>query len=475
VTETEEAAGSTVKGAIDVQPRPRRVSRLGASLRPLALPATIVLAPLALIAWCFWPGHMNADAITQVVQASTGDFTNHHDPLLLAIWRPFYELGFGPGWVLGLHLLTFGAGCWLLLRTALSRVPAAVATTAISLSPPVFGMLGNWGRDAQFTALLLLTFGLTARAIQDSERRSLWLGLSLVAAWLTLAARQNAALIVVVALTVVAGVLLSGRVMGRGRLTVAAIGAGVILTLGLLGTQLAANAALGVEDVHPEQYVMIYDLAAISHHERENLFPRSVMPKRGMRVLDRFWNVDVVNPYIFGPEAPIKLPLSDRALSSLRDSWLDAIVHHPITYLKARFEIQGHQIGIGRPADWIYHPVIDGDALPIRNPGANEAAKDYVEGFADEYLRGRPPFYILWLYLLMAVAAGAWLLRRARQTPSLLAVGALGIGALTLQVGLLFGAMGASYRLEFPMVVASIVCTVVAVAAARAARATRLR
>jgi hypothetical protein len=475
LSEKDSAARTADTAAIDGQPRHRRFARVGASLGHAALPAAIVLAPLALIAWCFWPGHMNADAITQIVQASTGDFTNHHDPLLMAIWRPFYELGFGPGWVLGLHLLTFGAGCWLLLRTVLPRLPAAVATAAISLSPPVFGMLGNWGRDAQFTALLLLTSGLTARAISDPGRRRLWIVLAIVAAWLTLAARQNAAPIVVGALAVIGGLLLSGRVVGRGRQIAAAIGVGVLLTVALMATQFGANAALGVRDVNAEQWTMVYDLAAISHRERENLFPRSAMPQRGMRPIDRFWNVDLVNAYLLGPDAPVRYAANERMMSSLRDAWLDAIADHPIAYLAARFEIQGRQLGIGRPAAWIYHPVIDGNAVPLRNPGANEAAKDYVEGFADKNLDGRAPFYLLWLYLLLAVAAGAWLLRRAGDSPGLLAVGALGIGALTFQFGLLFGAMGVGYRLEFPMVVVSIVCTVVAVAHARTLRRARAR
>ena len=63
----------------------------------------------------------------------------------------------------------------------------------------------------------------------------------------------------------------------------AATVAGIALTIVMMGTQWVGNALLNVHDVNPEQYLLIYDLAALSERERENLFPPEAMRRRGWR------------------------------------------------------------------------------------------------------------------------------------------------------------------------------------------------
>lgn len=442
--------------------RERAPRRIAAAL---VGPAVIVLVPLFVVAWSFWPGHMSSDTVSQIESIESGDFTNQHAALLASLWYPLYHLGFGPGFVLIFQGLVFATGTWLLLRTALSRMATAAATALICFSPPVFGMLGYISRDVWYTAATLLTFGLAARAVQRPDHRALRIALVLIAAWSALAARQNAPPVIGLALLVVAALLLEGRVWGsRRRHVLAVVGVGLGLGLGLVATQTVARAVIGVSDVHPEQYTMIYDLAGISHRERVNLFPPEVMERRGMEVIDQHWNVDHVRFFIFVDNSPVIAPLAPEKFKRLREAWLDAIVDHPISYLKTRIEMQRRQLGIGRPAIFVYHPRIDENpfGFTIHHPGWNEAARDYIEGFADDYLNGRAPFYVLWLYLLLAVVAGAWLLVKARAKPALAAVGAFGLSALTWQLGLFLGAMVLQYRFEFPMVVTSIVTCVVA-------------
>jgi uncharacterized membrane protein YhaH (DUF805 family) len=440
-----------------------------AAWRSAAVVAVILLLPVAVVAYTHWPGMMSNDTLAQIREVISGNFTNQHAPLLMALWWPWYHLGFGPGWVLGGQLLTFVIGCWLVLRAALAPVAAAIAASLVAFSPPVFGLLGYLSRDVWFTAALIMTFGLTVRALQDRRRRGLWIGLALAAAWLALAARQNAFPSVVLALVVLGGLLLAGRGYAGRRLIVGSLVAGIVVCGALLVTQRVFSAAVGVKDVHPQQYSMIYDLAALSHELRENLFPPDVMPQRGIDVIDERWDRERMNRFVFEDDSPIEFNLAEQPYASLRRAWLDAITDHPLTYLKARAGIQLFQMGIGRRAVWVYQPWIDPNSLgySIRNVRAHEAAADYVQGFADPNNNGRYPFYLLWLYLLVAAAAGAWLVARGRRSPALLAVGALGLAGLTFQVGLFFGAAAVNYRYQYSVVVSAILCAIVLVAVLR--------
>jgi hypothetical protein len=454
--------GSAATPARSAHPRERHhdVTRLE---RALAL--LLLLVPIVTVAVGFWPGHMSADSLSQIAQVRSGDFTNQHAPLLMTLWRPLYlHLGAGPGWILTAQLVTFVAGCYLVLRAAFRPVGAAGATTLVCFLPPVFGMLGYVGRDTWFAALLVLAFGLTVRATMTRPpARWVWMGAAVIIAWLTLASRQNAAASVVIVCIVLAYLLLAQwrgweriaprRLSGRWRLGLTATVAGIALTIVMMSTQLAGNALLGVRDVNPEQYLLIYDLAALSERERENLFPREAMRQRGMEPVDTYWNIDNMNGYVFSNPAPIPAPLSSEGVAALRESWLDAVGNDPLEYLDVRVDLFLRQLTLTRSAIWTYHPVIDPNPFGyvVRFSGPNSAAKDYVEAFATPQLDGGW-IYSVWAYLLVAVAATAVLLRSSRGWP-LAAVGALSLAALTHQAGLFLGALGTGYRYEFVVVV----------------------
>jgi hypothetical protein len=438
------------------------------------LPAGVLALPLIALLFGFWPGHMSADSLAQFDQARSGDLTNHHAPILVALWYTgWHLLGAGPGWVLLGQVATFLTGLFLLVRAALPAIPAALVTSAIAFFPPVFGMLGYLGRDVWYTALLLLTFGLLVHAGQaDGRRRTVLAAAALAAAWLTLASRQNAAPAVVLGLVLFMALILPawqgrGRVWQIGR----AVVAGCALTLTLMASQFALNAVLGVRDVDPQQQLYIYDLAAISKRERQNLFPPEVLHDRSLRTIDERWNVDSAGTYIFGPDAPIPVPLTARTYAALSDAWRDAVTEHPLTYLSERTELWLRQIALTRSAVWIYHPVIDpnGYGLVVRFPEFNEVARDYVEAFANSNLDGGP-LYSVWAYLLACAVAAMILLRRGRPWGFLVA-GVFALTALTYQSGLYLGAMFTQFRWEFPVMVSCLaVLPFLAVFAVRRAR-----
>lgn len=436
---------------------------LGSRLAP-----AILVIPVAVVLLCFWPGHMNADTITSIGDVATHHLGDRHAPLLEALWIPFWDLGFGPGWVLGAQVAAFVAGAYFILRTALSPVAAAVVAAVVAFSPPVFGLLGLIGRDSWFIGLLLLTFGLTCVAARTRGGRRRWLLLgALIAGWLALASRQNAAPAVVAAMIALVVVARSAR--GRDAWTVKAtwttIGLGVLLTLVLGATQFAATAALDVRADHPTQYVYEYDLASISRQERQNLFPADVMPQRGIATIDRYWYPDNSLRYVTGPGHPVNPFLSDAQTHSLSRAWWTAVREHLGDYVQTRWDLFMRQIAVTRAAKQIYHPGIDRNpfGFAIRFHGPNQVARSYVESFATPTYDGDLLFRV-WCYLVMSAGVTWYFLRPASLTSIRVCLGALAGSALLYQTGLALGATGVQYRFEYPAVVATIITAIVAIA-----------
>jgi hypothetical protein len=440
---------------LDVAPRkpPSVPLRLNQTATRMAT-GLLLLIPVVAVCLGFWPGHMNADTLTQIDEVRTGNLTNRHAALLLAVWVPFWDLGVGPAFVLAGQVIVFVAGMFLLLRPTFSDLTAALLTALVSLSPPVFGMLGLLGRDVWFIGFLLLAFGLLVTVPGTTARaRTALLAGVLVAAWLALAARQNAAPAVVMATIAWFGMVWRPKTARRVGNAVVVVAAGLGVTIALMATQAAATMALGVDDAHPAQYLYTYDIGSISHREHENLFPANVVPKRGMTAIDQHFTVNDVVPMLVGPGHPVEPDLSDKQADSLSDAWRTTVLDHPLDYLDTRWDIYWRQVALTQPAIQIYHPIIDENpfGLTIKFPGLNKTAKDYVEAFADPGYNGDVLFTV-WVYLLAALAIGIYLVMRGRSAVER-TIGAFGFGAVTFQAGIAAGAMGVAYRLEFPAVV----------------------
>lgn len=434
------------------------------------------------IALAFWPGGVNIDARFEIDQVASGRFNDRGAPLLLAMWSPFWDLGAGPGAVLIGQAVTFVIGAYLVLRAAFRPIAAAAVTGLIALSPPVFGTLGAIQRDTWFVALLLLTAGLTARATERPwPVRGRYLALAVLAAWFTLATRQNAAAAVALPCMAIAGLYLAhrrasspaGEEPARSRRVkglMSAVAGGIALTLALMGTQEVASKAIGVESLHPEAPLYIYDLAAISERERKNLFPSNLMPQRGIAPIDRTYDVDSMlrfllpTPHTIGPQFshavgfPDPFAVRGPVAASLRHAWWDAVTDHPGAYIAARWTLWLRQIGVTRNALSAYPGDTVGNfGFPFRFLSLHEHAMSYLEAFThpDASLYGfvdGDVVFTVWVYLLACLLAAVLLLRRGSPTP-LVIVGVLALSALTYQAGLFVAALGTRFRFEYPCVV----------------------
>ena len=416
---------------------------------------------------CFWPGHMSADTLLMIDQASGRlAISDQHSPFLIWLWSLAWPLGLRPPGILAIQVATFLLGAYLVARAAFGRIGASIVAVAIALSPPVLGYLGTISRDAWFTALLLTCFGLLILSTRRVGRASnVALALAALAGLLALTTRQNAAPAVALAFAALLLLLPIARLrsLRPWRRGLAALVGGTALTIVLAGLVVAGGRAAGVDQVRPEQQLYIYDLAQLSIRDGRSLFPESVYPSGDVATLAATSSVDSPVPLLFGPDAPIPVPLSDAQVDDLQEAWLDEIKDEPRNYLDLRIDAFGHQLALDGPPVFVFHPGIDANArgYEIEFNRANDVATDYLGLFADENLNGglieRP-----WIYLVLAIAAGILLLRSAMPLPL---VGALGLTALTYQSLLFIGTMATQYRFEYPVVVVGMLVTVVAVKA----------
>jgi hypothetical protein len=426
----------------------------------------ILALPLVVTVGAFWPGLMNADSFANFGEIVSGDYTNWRAPLLNAIWHPFWLDGFGPGFVLAGQGVAFMFGTYLLMRAAFGPLGASVAAAAVAFSPAVLGMLGGVGRDTWYAALLVVAFGACARAAaHERARRWAWLVVALVAAWLALAARQNAAAAVVVVAGVIAVLALPrlAAPAARWRRLAGVVAGAVVLSLVLYGSQRAVLSTLHVQDRDPQQYIYVYDLAALSTRLGTNLLPRDVMPSGTPQTVARNFDVDTVNSYLVGPPITIRSPLPHPRVVEVQHAWRRAIQAHPVTYLGDRTRMFLRELGITRRALWVYHPNIDANHIgyQLRWPDRTARVRSYLDLFDDPVTHDGSLVDALWLYLLISAAA-AWVLLRTRRGP-LMVIGAMALSGLLFQSGLFFGMMSVQYRFEFPVVVTGTVSAIVLV------------
>jgi hypothetical protein len=409
---------------------------------------------------------MSADTLAQISEVRTGHYTDWHAGLLMVIWRPFWLIGIGPGWVLWAAIVTFVFGLYGVLRFRFRRLVAVAITAGITVLPQVVGYVIYLGRDMWFMAFFLVACAALLLMVQTSGRMQLGaIALLCTSSWLMQASRQNA--LPAVAILLFAMVWLCWpRRSTRARGSVAlmhvfkCLAVTVLLVAVVVSSQMALRHAFGVKPTHIEQAVFIYDLAAISHAEREVLFDSTAFPAQDLAVLDAHFDPSSAAPLIFGPGAVIPYPLPGEEVARLRAEWIDAIRSHPIAYLKERLTLGLEQVSVTEPSVWVTHPGVDANpwGYTAAFPSLDRGVQEYIRLFADDQLRGGI-VYRVWPYLLVLVA-GLGYLRSAKRTYRCL--GWMSVASLAYQASLFFGLMGTGYRLNVSSVVIALVICVVA-------------
>lgn len=445
----------------------RRATRPTGAAPSLVAALGLVIAA-SVLAFVAWPGRMSNDTLTQIANVSEGHYSDWHAGLLIVLWRPFWLLGVGPGWVTWVGIVAFLCGLYGVLRAGLPRVLAFAATLAIAALPQVLGYVVYLGRDLWYTAFFLCCSAAALRIGRSRARaaRALWVAAVVVFAWLMMAARQNA---VPVAAVIVLGVVATHRPWpGLHRADggwlyrwACRIGLAATVLALLVGSQVVLKRVFSVQAQHPEQATYIYDLAALSVRERQVLLRPGVFPAQDLAVLDATYMPFNVNTLLFGPEAPVRFPVPEAEFDGLRADWFRAVRAHPVGYLRARMSMYLAHASLTHRTEWVYHPVVDPNpwGYEVAHPRANHALQRYLRHFAlNDQLEGGV-VHTVWPYLAVTIFGLGYLSARRR---SRRLFGWLCAASLVYQATIFVGAMGIGYRFAYPSVVLALVVATVA-------------
>ncbi|GJM10034.1 MAG: hypothetical protein DHS20C11_23100 [Lysobacteraceae bacterium] len=376
-------------------------ARLGA-----VLAATLLVLAYAI---AFWPGYMSFDSASQYGQALAGAYNTHHPPLMAMLWSITDQIIEGPGGLVLLHLLAYGAGlCMLLIACRLPGWVSVLVAVLLTLWPANLAILPYAWKDTGQVAFLVLAAGAIALQTRSASR------------WLLL--------LVFVALAVATAYRPLG-VLATGPLAILSIrlaklswpkvsGAVAIVTLAVLPSLIALHPAVKRLDMFAQ--VGLWDVFMTGVHAGLNLvpdevvaFPMSIEQQRA-----------AANPHYSVP-VYIQMPLTGDLLNpqpgqieSVKRAWKTAVTEHPWAYLQHRVDVSMELFGVtssAQPQD-----SITAGREMVALPGQPVFAKPSgrLADVSTAWLKSMTHslFYRPWAYLLLAVWPLWWAWQR-RELP----------------------------------------------------------
>ncbi len=417
-----------------------------------AIAYAILVVPIVVICAVWWPGHISADFIRSWNEATADGVTDWSVPAFGELVKLLLPVGVGPGWVLASQAVLLVVGSYGAFRAGFGAIRSAIGATILVLAPQTFGMTSWLIRDVWYTGFLISAVGLIVAATHarsDRARRG-WLLAAAFALFLMTISRQNA--IVALPPLAIAWIVTWRRQPARTRTErLRVVGWAAAFTVGTFVATAAVNVAISPVKSGPLQVLYIYDLAAISRKTGDDtVFPAKYINTTQQNVREQF------SPFGFqtvttGAAPSVRQPFTVEGTADLQGYWKKAILKHPIAWLQSRWDAWALETAITGPPAWAYHPALETNIYgwKISNPSLNDAGMDYVNTLATSPGNNGGPLQMPWLYLAIAVWAGAVLLRSRIAARRVL--GWLCVASWTYQAGLFLAVMAIDYRLQFPL------------------------
>lgn len=386
-------------------------------------------AGLAFSLAAFFPGYLTYDSALQWLQARHGQYSDIHPPAMAMLWRQFDRLGLGPGAMLAWHALLYWGGLALLFA-ALPLRPwlRAFGVLLVGLWPANLGLLPHIWKDIPTAAGFVIALALLR--LDCARPHPGWRLGALAALLFACLMRHNA----------IAGAapLLLWLVWREFRLqrpqqatrwpTLAVLTLGLAISLQALALLPARADSVRRIDA-PWSVVALWDMAAVSLHERRLIFPDGFAdPTLTLDELrEDFW--PSANAPVFYREKlfhSFDRDYDHAQVAVLRHAWLRLPLDHPRAYLAHRARLMWLLFG-GDQAAVADHLVLQPGITPMGDNPPLEPNRSPLNRWLQARLDALidTPFFAGWLYLLavLALAAVAWR-RRRDDLPATLALAA---------------------------------------------------
>lgn len=310
----------------------------------------VVLACIALTIFIFQPGYLNADAVDQLGQARSGQYSDWHPPVMSWVWSLLDKIAPGALGMFILQVILFWGGLGLLAAFVTPKPLNQILIVLLGFYPPLFMLLSAVIKDILMAAVFLFGFAILLWA---GRLRSLTLFfLSLFFIMFGMLTRHNAILVVAPLFLYAGFIFIDLKPIKIARLTPLWLG----LTSGvfffavafLLGR--AWSGSITKIESYPIQQIMVHDLTAITLRLKTDFLPDylAASEQPSMGDLRRIYNIRSLKNLFWPDFTPIhfKLLTDPAQVEDLTNIWVQTVTEHPRAYLEHRWKVFAATMGI---------------------------------------------------------------------------------------------------------------------------------
>ncbi|MEN9562849.1 MAG: hypothetical protein RIR73_1093, partial [Chloroflexota bacterium] len=233
----------------------------------------IVLACIALTIFIFQPGYLNADAVDQLGQARSGQYSDWHPPVMSWVWSLLDKIAPGALGMFILQVILFWSGLGLLAAFVTPKPLKQILIVLIGFYPPLFMLLSAVIKDILMAASFLIGFAILLWAGRQRSLPLFFLSLFLI--MFGMLTRHNAILIAAPLFLYAGFIFLDLKPIKIVPLSPLWLG----LTIGafffalafLLGR--AWSGSITRIESYPIQQIMVHDLTAITLRLKTDFIP----------------------------------------------------------------------------------------------------------------------------------------------------------------------------------------------------------
>lgn len=351
----------------------------------------------------FWPGIAMHDSVWQYQQAITGQYSDHHPPLMAFLWRNlnYWYAGFGLMFLLQITLLYAGV-CIIMCAIDKLHMQHANLAYVLLLILPVYPQILIYElivtKDVQLAASFLCAGSILAFYTIANRKIPI---LIVCAAFLLLlygASIKYQAKYAVCIFAVWLGFLLIRHAKFAHKLLL-----GMTIYLSILCMVTVINTCLVAQEnrTYAWQYVKLYDLAALSLNAKQDLIPYfNKTNSYDLSKLQQRFVYPAIDNLVFKQDPILRITTNKSEMRELCKIWRIEVFKHPFGYLKHRFANMRHillsRAGYMHEAQDV--PVIFVDQFPINS--FFYAALDLVIGLLFYLFMSDLPIIMLGVFYL---------------------------------------------------------------------------
>lgn len=355
-----------------------------------------VLFALNTIYW-FFPGMMSYDSFVQYNEAlGNSPLTDAHSALMGYIWLVLAKVYQSPGVMLVFHQLLYWLAAYVWARCFFTeKWKRSVFILVFGFWPPLYIISLHLWKDVGMLAGFALSSAFTL--LYRRQGRVIWAVLAFVFLFYGNAMRLNAILG-----AVPVAILLAEAFLYRVNVS-AKLWKVLGLTAVILVSQmfLISRISRDVKHVTALGTIFVWDIAAISVAENQNLYPsyleRQIPEDQVLESTKKNYGVEA-NFYLWDTISPYPPPGYENTLNK---DFFKLVVSHPWDYLKHRLKVFGLLIGISEKTYYAHNAGIDENTMGVDFTHLSHQSLSKIYGVFDWL--GNSIIYRVWFYIILGL------------------------------------------------------------------------